>query len=194
MDGALLGGVAVLERAIAYALGSLALVTPEAWNRPTPCRHWDLYDLLEHLHDSMGALGEAIEVGRVDPLPGAFGPDDRVIAVVRDRAVHLLGAWASLDQLVSVRVQDEPLTAPLLAGTGAIEVTVHGWDVARACGQRRPIPDELADELLDLAVLLVQGRDRPGRFGPPVRVPPDATPGDRLLAFLGRRPVWPGPG
>ena len=69
MDGdggsptALLASVAVLERSIAYALGSLALVTPQLLVRPTPCVRWDLRDLLHHLDDSMGALQEAAETG-----------------------------------------------------------------------------------------------------------------------------------
>ena len=186
MDRALVGGVAVLERAVAYTLGSLAMVTPEALWRPTPCRHWDLYDLLEHLHDSMAALQDAIDLGRVDYAP-APAVDD-VVAVVRAQATRLLGSWANAGGPTAVCVEDSPLTAPLVAGAGAIEVTVHGWDVAWACGAHRPIPEELADELLDLAVLFVRGRDRPGRFGPPVGVPDDAGAGDRLLAFLGRRP------
>jgi uncharacterized protein (TIGR03086 family) len=186
MDRALVGGVAVLERAVAYTLGSLAMVTPEALGRPTPCHHWDLHDLLEHLHDSMVALEEAIDVGRVDCSP-APAVDD-VVAVVRAQATRLLGSWANAGGPIAVCVGDSPVTAPLVAGAGAIEVTVHGWDVAWACGEHRPIPDELADELLDLAVLLVRGRDRQGRFGPPVGVPVEASAGDRLLAFLGRRP------
>jgi uncharacterized protein (TIGR03086 family) len=186
MDRALLGGIAVLERAVAYTLGSLALVTPEALTHPTPCRNWDLYDLLEHLHDSMAALQEAIDVGRVDRHPTAAVGD--VVGVVRARATVLLGAWANAEDGTAVCVEDSPLTAPLVAGAGAIEVTVHGWDVARACGQNRPIPDDLADELLDLAVLFIRARDRPGRFGPPIGVPLEATAGDRLLAFLGRQP------
>jgi uncharacterized protein (TIGR03086 family) len=186
MDRALVGGVTVLERAVAYTLGSLALVTPEALGRPTPCRHWDLYDLLEHLHDSMAALQDAIDVGRVDCSP-APAVDD-VVAVVRRQATRLLGSWANVGDPAAVCIDDSPVTAPLVAGAGAIEVTVHGWDVAWACGRLRPIPDELADELLDLAVLFVRGRDRPARFGPPVGVPDDAGASDRLLAFLGRRP------
>ena len=184
---ALIGGVAVLERAVAYALGSLAMVTPEALARPTPCRQWDLHDLLEHLSDSMSALQEAIDVGRVDSVPAPSAGD--VILLARTRAVRLLGTWVHADGATAVCVEDSPVTAPLVAGAGAIEVTVHGWDVARSCGRHRPIPDELADELLDLAVLFVRGRDRPGRFGPPVTVGADATPGDRLLAFLGRVPA-----
>jgi uncharacterized protein (TIGR03086 family) len=186
---ALLGGVAVLERAIAYALGNVALVTPGALGNPTPCRHWDLQDLLEHLHDSMTALHEAAAVGRVASCPEpSAAPGAAIIVLVRDQAARLLGTWANLRGMTTVRIDDEPVTAPLIAGLGAIEVTVHGWDIGQACGRPRPIPGELADELLDLSGLFVRDRDRPGRFAPPVAVPADAPPGDRLLAFLGRQP------
>jgi uncharacterized protein (TIGR03086 family) len=187
---ALLGGVAVLERAIAYALGNVALVTPDALGAPTPCRYWDLHDLLEHLHDSMTALHEAVAVGRVACSPPAVGaaPGAAIIGQVRDEATRLLGTWANAGGTATVQIDDQPLTAPLIAGLGALEVTVHGWDIGQACGRPRPIPAELADELLDLSVLLVRDRDRPGRFAPPVAVPADAPPSDRLLAFLGRRP------
>jgi uncharacterized protein (TIGR03086 family) len=186
MDRALVGGVAVLERAVAYALGSLALVTPEALGRPTPCRYWDLQDLLEHLLDSMAALQEAIEVGRVDRQPVPVAAD--VIVVLRAQATRLLGSWANAEGSTTVCVEDTTVTAPLVAVAGAIEVTVHGWDVAQACGRNRPIPDDLADELLGLAVLFIRAPDRPGRFGAPIGVPLEAAASDRLLAFLGRRP------
>ena len=184
---ALVGGVAVLERAIAYALGSLALVTPAALGRPTPCSAWNLRHLLEHLHDAMAALQEGAETGRVSFVPVPAGDD--VLSLVRDRAAQLLGAWANADGAALVWVHGQPVTAPLMAGAGAIEVAVHGWDIAAACGQHRPIPDDLADELLDLSAVLIRDRDRPGRFGPPVRVPPDAPPDVRLLGFLGRDPL-----
>jgi uncharacterized protein (TIGR03086 family) len=192
----LVGGIAVLERGIAYLLGSLALVTPETLARPTPCEHWDLYDLLDHLDDSLSALHEAIEVGRVgDHGPAASIAEaarhragEKIIGLVRDRATRLLGVWANTRGSPSIRVDNEPITAALVAGTGAIEATVHGWDVSRACGASRPIPPHLADELLDLSVLLVRGPDRPARFGPPVVVAVSAPPGDRLVAFLGRQP------
>lgn len=181
---ALLAGVAVLERAIAYTLGSLALVEPAMLGRPTPCSCWDLRDLLTHLSDSMAALQEAAETGRVDldPPPGAD-----VIPLVRERAVGLLGAWANARDSGGVRIAEAALSAPLVAGAGAIEVTVHGWDVAQACGRPRPIPADLADELLDLALLMVLPGDRPGRFARPVHLPGDAPPADRLLSFLGRQ-------
>lgn len=181
---ALTAGLAVLERSISYALGSLNLVTPALLIRPTPCARWDLRDLLHHLDDSMAALQEAAECGRVCLTPAGDG--DAVIPAVRDRAVSLLGAWTNAGGLVTVRVDAAPVTAPLIAGAGAIEMTAHGWDVAEACGGRRPIPDDLADELLDLAAVLIHPADRAGRFGRPLPVPGDATPESRFLAFLGR--------
>lgn len=183
---ALVGGVTVLERAISYALGSLALATPALLANPTPCARWNLRELLEHFGDSLSALHEAAETGQVTLTSPA--PAGGVIPQVRDQAVGLLGAWTKINGDFPVRVEEAPLTAPLVAGAGAIEVTVHGWDVARACGVSRPIPADLADELLDLSVLMVRPWDRLGRFAPPLRPPPLAAPGDRLLAFLGREP------
>lgn len=185
MMDALAAGVAVLERSISYALGSLALVTPPLLARPTPCPRWDLRDLLHHLNDSMTALQEAASCGEVSMA--ALPPDtDRVIPETRDRAVGLLGAWTNGPCTPTVRVAAAPLTAPLIAGAGAIEMTAHGWDVAAACGAPRPIPPLLAEELLDLAVILIRPPDRAGRFGRPLAVDPGSPAGERLLAFLGR--------
>jgi hypothetical protein len=74
---------------------------------------------------------------------------------------------------------------------GAVEIAVHGWDVARACGYNRSIPAPLAEEMLWLAAVLVTDDDRPARFAPPVALSPLASPGARLVAFLGREPCEP---
>jgi len=220
MDVALRAGVAVLERSIAYCLGSLAQAGPRHLTAPTPCAGWQLRDLLTHLIDSMTALQEAAETDRValaapaagdERAGGATARDERagdgaarderagdaaarhepaggeLVGLARERAASLLGAWTHA-RGGAVWVGGTPATAPLIAGAGAIEVTVHGWDVARACGPGRPIPADLADELLDLAVVLIRPADRPGRFGRAVVPPADAPPGERLLSFLGRTP------
>jgi uncharacterized protein (TIGR03086 family) len=191
MDTALRAGVAVLERSVAYCLGSVSLVAPPMLARPTPCAGWNLRDLLEHVIDSMAALEEAVATGRVTMTPPAEAGD--VLPRVRERASRLVGAWAQACGASLVRVQEARLSSPLVAGAGAIELAVHGWDVARACQADRPIPADLADELLDLAVVLIRAGDRPGRFGRPVALRGDAPPpGDQLLAFLGRTPQRPG--
>jgi uncharacterized protein (TIGR03086 family) len=186
---ALIGGVGLLERAINYTLGSLHVVTAEALSYPTPCQDWDLHALLVHMNDSLLALREAIDVGHVDLAISAIDPVVDPVGAVRDRARQLLGAWTNADHRSTVSIAGCPLTTGVVTSAGAIEVAVHGWDVARACGHPRPIPPSLAEDMLYLSALLVADEDRPGRFAAPVGVPALADPGDRLIAFLGRHPA-----
>ncbi|WP_084961029.1 maleylpyruvate isomerase family mycothiol-dependent enzyme [Thermoactinospora rubra] len=128
--------------------------------------------------------------GGVPPgrAPGRLVPE---VDVLRRRACRLLGAWTWAGEEGAVTVGGCSVTAMTVAAVGAIEIAVHGWDVARACGRDRPLPAALAEELLEFAPLFVADDDRPHRFGPRVAVVADADPGDRLLAFLGRRPAEP---
>jgi uncharacterized protein (TIGR03086 family) len=182
----------LLERAIGYALGAVCDVSPAALRRPTPCAGWDVRRLLDHVNDSLGALCEGAQSGQVgrepaeaDPLEDAAG----LVATFRYRAGTLLGACALAgDPGRVVRIGDLPLPAGLMAGVGAIEITVHGWDIARACGPARPVPARLALDLLPVSAALAPRGDRQDLFADPVPVPAGAGPGDRLIAFLGRCP------
>ncbi|MBO0868875.1 MAG: maleylpyruvate isomerase N-terminal domain-containing protein, partial [Micromonosporaceae bacterium] len=62
----LIGGVALLERSVGYALGELGGLAPAELARPTPCAGWDLGDLLRHLTDSVSVMHEAGSAGRVE--------------------------------------------------------------------------------------------------------------------------------
>jgi hypothetical protein len=88
-----------------------------------------------------------------------------------------------------VTVGDRRLTTSVVAITAAIEVSVHGWDISMTCGDHSPVPARLATELLPYAALLVPRHIRPGLFADPVPVPRRSCAGDRLVAFLGRRPT-----
>ncbi|TDC49903.1 TIGR03086 family protein [Jiangella ureilytica] len=178
----------LLERALGYAAGSLALVRPALLSRPTPCAGWDLRALLRHLDDSLLALIEATAAGRV----AAPGPAEDTIdpaGTLRERARILIGRCAAGDGPDLVAVGDRQLTARAVAVTGALEIAVHGWDIARACGADRPLPPSFALRLLSVSPFLVDDADRPLRFAPPLPVPDGGAPGSRLLAFLGRDPV-----
>jgi uncharacterized protein (TIGR03086 family) len=56
----------------------------------------------------------------------------------------------------------------------------------RPVGPIPPIPAVLATRMLRVGPLVVAGRE--GLFAGPVEVPAQATPGDRLVGFLGRDP------
>ncbi|WP_049576703.1 maleylpyruvate isomerase family mycothiol-dependent enzyme, partial [Nonomuraea sp. SBT364] len=129
---------ALLDRAIAYTTGSLNLVTPAALRRPTPCAAWTLADLLAHMNDSFQALYEAATHGHI-PAPASSKVVGTGAGGLRGAACATLGAWAGAVRSAVVSVGGLPLAAEVVAGVGAVEVTLHGWDVAQACGQPRPM-------------------------------------------------------
>ena len=191
------GATGLLAGAIGYTLGVCALVRPGEMALPTPCADWDLGMLLGHLSDSMADLETVIRTGHLD----LERPPDHVVGdpveTLRDRAAELLCAvygYGGPGRFVAVG--GLPVPADLVACTGAVEIAVHGWDVSAAlvrascggasCGGVRPIPAALATRLLRLGPLLVVGRE--GLFAVPVDVPAQASPGDRLVGYLGRCP------
>ncbi|TYK49409.1 TIGR03086 family metal-binding protein [Actinomadura decatromicini] len=176
-----------LERAIGFALTSVQGVTPGMMARPTPCELWDLEALLLHLRDSLAALHEGMSTGQVamEPDPSVLLDDDPVSAV-RVRAVRLLRASGAPER---VDVGDRHVAGELMEAAGAIEVAVHGWDIEQASGRRKPIPEPLAGELLRVCPIVVPEEVRRPLFADPVEPAPGASPGDRLVAFLGRRPL-----
>jgi uncharacterized protein (TIGR03086 family) len=187
------GGRAVrpglLEPAIGYSLAVTKDITPGSLSHPTPCRGWDVRMLLRHASESVAALREGVDGGRIDLDPVPEEPPGDPVGVFRERAGQLLGAWAgTAGRPALIAVADRCLTLALMADTGALELAVHGWDLSWACGQHEPIPPALATGLLRTSALLVPRTGRYPLFGPPVTVPPTASPSDRLVAYLGRNP------
>jgi uncharacterized protein (TIGR03086 family) len=186
--------IALLGGAIRYALGACAQVRPADLSLPTPCAAWDLRALLAHLAASMADLTSGLRTGSLElaaPAPDGRAAAGDPVEVVRDQAANLLVAcYAHHGHDRFVSVGGMPLAAGIVACTAALEITVHGWDVSAARGRAEEIPPGLAASILPLSPLLVASRD--GLFAAPVAVPPDAGPGRRLVAFLGRGP-FPGP-
>jgi uncharacterized protein (TIGR03086 family) len=184
------GAITLLASAISYALAAVGQVAPGEMTLPTPCTDWDLEALLAHLAASMADLESALRTGYLDPEPDdpvTPDPDDNPVELLRDRAANLLFAcYAHHGPDRFVLVGGLPLPAGIVTCTGAVEIAVHGWDVRAATGRGGPIPPALATRMLRLSPLLVTGRE--GLFGTPVQVPAQASPGDQLIAYLGRHP------
>lgn len=184
-------GAELLERAVGYTRGSLQLAVGADLGSATPCERWTLLDLLEHMNDSLAAFTEAAEIGYVDLVPVRYDdPAAQLVERLKGRACALVGAWARQPDTGDVAVADRALRSDLAAAAGSLEIAVHGWDVAQACGVDRPLPAALALDLLDVVPLLlpsVTDDDLPRRFAERVDVPLHARPSTRLLAAVGRR-------
>lgn len=182
----------LLERAVGYARAPLAAALDVPGEARTPCTQWSLVDLLSHMNASLLTLDQAALIGGIalfDP-PESASADRAVpeqVALLSARACSLMNSWMGGAAPPIFRIGGSELQAGLLAAAGALEITVHGWDVGRAVGLDHPIPSALAEDLLSYASLLVSDADRPRRFGPPVPTGTEASAGEELLGLLGRR-------
>lgn len=181
------GAVELLDRSLAYTRVALAAVTDDRLGARTPCEGWDLARLLAHMEDSLDAFGEGA-TGRVRLT--TTPPADVRVRTLQQKACALLGAW-SHEVPASVTVGGRALDTSVLALAAALEITVHGWDVACAVGLDHPVPDALALELAGVARTLVTPADRGTRFA--AAAPLDARPSASalLLGHLGRRMTGP---
>jgi uncharacterized protein (TIGR03086 family) len=171
-------------------------VTAEQWDLPTPCADWTVRQLVNHL---VGGNRLFIRVLRGEPLPppdqlGRRGSEDQLgndpATAFRSSAHELLEAVRTPGVLErTYTVPAGTLPGPAVVHLRTVETLVHGWDLARATGQRVPFPDELAQQELtfsrDLLGRLPEGRQP---FGPSRPVADDAPAVDRLAALLGRSP------
>ena len=187
MDGVAPGvAFGLLERAISYALGTVQGVTADVLHAATPCAGWDLRTLLQHINESLDLLHECV-AGPTATAPPATDPLD----LFRARATRLVAAFSRSPATQRVVIAGGcPLALGVIARTGALEIAVHGWDISRAIQESRPIPNELASDLLCACPALVADARHHRLFAPPVPLPPAAGPSDQLVALLGRDPAF----
>ncbi|GAA2350692.1 TIGR03086 family metal-binding protein [Saccharopolyspora halophila] len=168
----------------------------ERLRAPTPCRDYSVADLLDHVHE-LAAAFTAAAVKDLDTT--ARAPDPRAEKLPADwrtaipRRLDALSeawreedAWTGMTQAGGVALPGE------LAGIVALnEITVHGWDLAAASGQRFAPDEATVAACLDFAASFADDEPDPDSpFGPPVPLPHTAPPLERLLALTGRNPTW----
>ena len=178
--------VEVLERALGWTRGALAGIDDDEAGRSTPCTAWTLTDLLVHMVDALSVVTE-LSLGRLAlaaPPPTSLRP-----TVLADHlqvlGCALLEGWLRDGGPGPVLVGDRRLDPDVALEVSALEIAVHGWDVAQARGIGAPIPPLLAAALLPVAVRRVPLAGRGTRFAAP-RTPTGNDPAALLLAHLGR--------
>lgn len=181
-----------LKRAAACFGEQLLAVGDEEWDLPTPCADWDVRSLVAHVVVGDAQVprvlaGDATEATpEVDVTVLGHSP----VSVWRGTAVAALAAFA--EPGVLDRRHPHPVgrvTGRTVAGFRLTDHLVHAWDLARALGRDLELPPDLVDAALDFWLPRVDDLAPSGHFGEgPQQPPPDATPTQRLVALLGRRP------
>ncbi|MEV8438631.1 TIGR03086 family metal-binding protein [Actinosynnema sp. NPDC051121] len=185
---------------LSNAAGAMAAVartiTDDQVANKTPCAEYDVRALVNHLlfwGPSLAGAGRKVSV----PRPAAVESDvDLAAGDWRDRLLDLLddiasswappSAWEGETSMGTPHLMPAPVMGDMIAG----ELTVHGWDLAVATGQRLELPADLLAHLhVAVSAGVAQGREM-GMYGPEVAVPTDAPTLDRILGLTGRDPAW----
>lgn len=178
----------------------VAAIEPAQFPAPTPCADYDVRALLNHVL----YWSPVLEAAANGVAPPADRPPNTEVA---ERTANLVGAdWreqlgASVEALAAAWARPEAwegtgtfiageMPAAVLGAMTLVDLTVHGWDLARAIGVDYPVSPELGDALWHAAATLgAQGRAA-GAFGTEVPVAEDASAFERALGVFGRDPAW----
>jgi uncharacterized protein (TIGR03086 family) len=171
-------------------------VTPGQYGLPTPCSEWNVQQLANHLLSTL-LLGKALLTDTPPPVeagPGQVPMEDLIgddlIGAYRSGAAGLVAATTAdaVNRMHTTPIGEMPGMG--LAGFTALDVLVHGWDLAKATGQPTDLDPELAGQLLGFAQQAINDDMRTQRplIGPEIEVPAGADATARLVAFMGREP------
>jgi uncharacterized protein (TIGR03086 family) len=165
-------------------------VRPEQFDSPTPCAEWNVEQLMNHLIGSLEyfkARGEGHDAGPVQSAPPTSY--DQTVQALQSAATATAAAWqrpGALEQTIDTGNGKMPGAA--LATMALSEMLTHGWDLAKATGQKMPADDVEVDGILAQMKQTLKPEARQPSFGPEAEAPAGAPPIDRLAAFLGRHP------
>ena len=179
----------LLQRAVDQTGRIVAGVKTDQLSATTPCTDWDVRGLLDHTIAGVDMFSRAAQAIAFDP--SIFARDN----VGDDPAASYDAAAGMLrDVLAKPGVIEASWTMPfgevpgmVGASFATLETFQHGWDLARASGQKPDFDPEITEAAFATARMSPADQVRvPGVFGPEVSCPPDAPAHDRLAAYLGR--------
>lgn len=182
-----------LAKAVALAGRTLAAVSADQFDGPTPCTEYTVRQMSNHL---VAILRRVAVIGR--------GGDPLSVPAIADDVAD--GDWSKAWDAAAREVEavwsepailSRPLRLPFgtLPGAAATvvyitEFTLHTWDLATATGQRPSWDPSVLAVSLAAMRRAVPAEPRGGQvpFGAVVDVDEDAPDIDRLVAWYGRQP------
>ena len=148
---------------------------------PSPCKNFNVDEVVDHLIGSIAHLGAAAGGSITSSTEG------KAETRVANAAQEALEAWRRRGLEGSVKLGPGEMPARLAANIFSVEFLVHAWDVAQASSQSLEASDVLTGYVLELARELIAPPMRDGdRFAAEVQVGLDDDNLQRLIAFTGR--------
>lgn len=153
---------------------------------PTPCEQWSVADLLAHVHQFAVVFAANARRQQMHPPETLVSDWRTAIPAQLDDMARAWSEPAAWQGRVSAGGFEMP--AADNAVVAIEELVVHGWDLARACGQQLLVGD---DQLAAVEPFFDLFGAEP--FGPAWSTTPGASRLDRIIASTGRNPTWSAP-
>jgi len=163
---------------------------------PTPCKDFDLRQLINHFAGTTAGLARA---GRQEPLDpdDPWGSEADVVAegdwptILADRVAAVGAVWSSPTAWAGVvDLGGSSLPAEACGDMAFAEILLHGWDLAAATGQQLIVAAEIGTTLRRVIEETAELGRQMHAYGEQVPVPPDASDFDHALGSSGRDPNW----
>lgn len=151
------------------------------WDAATPCAGWAASDIVNHI---------------LTWYPTNLRNADIDLEVTGDTPA---ARWFSFVAAVRTLLTDDRATATFHSGpdegrtatqatNGFLlpDIFMHTWDLARSQGRDVVLDADYAARNLAGLQSMGEALQETGQFGPPVTPPADATPGEQLMAYVGR--------
>ncbi|MDT0265363.1 TIGR03086 family metal-binding protein [Streptomyces sp. DSM 44915] len=164
-------------------------VEADQWSAPTPCPEWHVGQLVGHLVAGQRTFAAVMGAELPPPALDADPAPEELKAAFRTSAAALLAAFEAPGALErTVEAPIGPVPGALALRLQSLEHLVHGWDLARAIGQKALFDEATVAWGIEFARgLVAQVPPGPGApFAPSRPAPEDAPALDRLAALLGR--------
>ncbi|MGW7242868.1 TIGR03086 family metal-binding protein [Streptomyces sp. NPDC054804] len=182
----------LLGRAVDGVLPVVRGIPDRALAGPTPCAEYDVKALVNHLFHVVVEFRKLAAKGSVDftRTPDRVGEGVDWRERFAQAAEVLVAAW-SVPGAEEGTAGTMDMPARTLGSMALLDLAVHGWELARATGQREPSVDPaVVAELAGQVAGLAPAARAMGMFGEPVAVAEGAPEFERLLGVTGRDPGW----
>jgi uncharacterized protein (TIGR03086 family) len=180
------------RRALAEFGQRVHAVRTDQWGCPTPCKDWEVRNLVNHLVSEQLWVPPLLAGKRIGDLGDGFAAGDVLGSdpvAAWDAAAAAAGAAfaeaGALERTVHLSYADRP--AAEYAREMIFDLVVHSWDLARGISADETVDADLVEAVyaqIEPDTDLVSS----GLFDEPVPVPADSDEQTKLIAFTGRKP------
>jgi uncharacterized protein (TIGR03086 family) len=177
-----------LEHIVPVLTALVDRIDPAQLNDPTPCDHFTVHDVLDHMMVGGGTFASMFrgeEPAEITAPPVYGRVPSAEFATAMNGLLAAMQTPGAMDRTLSTPIGEMPGSD--FARFVAFDGTVHAWDLATAAGLTFELPDEVVDAVDGFARGALSDAMRDGdTFKNATDAPESATKLERLVAFSGR--------